>query len=90
MIRIVIAIIFSLLLGVSSHPVKDIASSQKEVVEGYVNQARLLPIPFRKCFKVQPELEANQKYLDFKPTRIELNPIKKYSLKNEGSTISTL
>lgn len=52
MIKIAVAILFSLLLGVFSHPVKDIASPQKVVVEGYVNQARLLPIPFRKCFKI--------------------------------------
>ena len=90
MINIVIATIFFLLIGVHAHPVKDVASPHKTVIEGYVNQVRTLPIPFRKCFKVEPELGANNKYLDFKPTRIELNPLKRYSLKNEGSTISTL
>lgn len=54
--KIVITTIVLLLAGMSTHPVKDIGISQKEVIEGYVNQARLIPIPFRKCFKVDPEL----------------------------------
>ena len=57
MIKIIITILILLLAELAeAHPVKDIMSSQKEAVDGYVNQARLLPIPFRKCFKVEPEL----------------------------------
>lgn len=38
------------------HAVRQIESGEKEIVSGYVNQARTVPIPFEKCFKVEAEL----------------------------------
>jgi hypothetical protein len=73
-----------------AHSVRQIDSVEKEVVSAYVNQARTISIPFQKCFKAEPELEANLPLLEFRPTRVGLSPLKSFSIKNEGSHISVL
>jgi hypothetical protein len=39
-----------------SHSVRQIDSINKDIITAYVNQAKTVPIPFQKCFKVEPEL----------------------------------
>lgn len=65
-----------------AHSVRQIDSVQKEIVSAYVNQAKTISIPFQKCFKAEPELEANLPLLEFKPTRVGLSPLKSFSIKN--------
>ena len=45
------------------HPVKEVTSGAKEVVAAVVNQPRSILVPFRKCFRVEPEFEADRQYL---------------------------
>ena len=85
-----VVIVLFLLLGVNVHPVKEIIDSHRESISAYAKQDSSVPIPFKKCFKVQTDLEANQQFINFKPTRLFPNSLKKYSLKNEGSKISVL
>lgn len=74
----------------SAHPVREIPAKHRDSVSLFVSQLQELSIPFGKCFKVEAELESNQPYLHFKPSRVEVQPLKSYSLKKEGSNISVL
>jgi len=86
----VLGLCLLLIATVAPHRVKEVTASSKEVVSGFVNQTLEIPIPFKKCFRARTELEANDKYIDFKPTRIELNALKSFSLQDEGVKISVL
>lgn len=79
-----------LLVAVGTHAVRQIGGSGQEVVGAYVGQAKTVAIPFRKCFRAEPELEANRRFVEFKPTRVGLRSVKSYSLKNEGGKVSVL
>lgn len=80
-ITILIILITLLTIG-QSHSVRQIDATSKDLITAYVNQAKTVPIPFRKCFKAEPELEANWPLLEFRPTRVGLSPLKSFSIKN--------
>ena len=89
--KVLIAImVLSITMGVWTHPVKDVNDNRRESISAYAKQSSSVPIPFKKCFKVETDLETNRQFIDFKPTRLYPNSLKKFSLKNEGSKISVL
>lgn len=78
-----------LLAGVLSHYIPKINGSTI-TVSSYTDQTKPIPIPFRKCFQVEPELPANKKYLGFEPSSLQLTNVQSQLLSTTGDNVTVL
>ena len=53
---LVLLVLVILSTYITTHPVKDVKALQKETIQGFTKQAKVIPIPFKKCFKVKTDL----------------------------------
>jgi hypothetical protein len=51
---ILLIVIITLVPVARLHAVRQIDATSKDLITAYVNQAKTVPIPFRKCFKAEP------------------------------------
>ena len=79
-----------LLTHIHCHSIRQVDTPEREIINGWVGQARKVNIPFQRCFKAEPQLSANHQYIDFQPTRVGLNSLKALSLTALSSHSSVL
>lgn len=53
---ILLPLLLTLITLSHSHAVRQIDTTEKDIITAYVNQAKSVHIPFQKCFKAEPEL----------------------------------
>lgn len=71
--KILILVLFcSLILQDNCHYIEHIDGGNVSI-SSYTNQAKQIEIPFKKCFEVKAELQANLKYVRFQASSLKLS-----------------